>query len=104
MDPTLHVFLYRSPRACKGEACIVAPNRLQRQFNQDAPDGRWVTDINYIRTHEGWLYLAVVVDLFSRKVIGWSMQTRMTKDIVLHALLMAVWQHNPQKRILVHSD
>lgn len=64
---------YRSPRACKGEASIVSPNRLQRQFNPDAPDERWVTDITYIRTHEGWLYLAVVVDLFSRKIIGWSM-------------------------------
>ncbi|MGR7776632.1 IS3 family transposase [Klebsiella aerogenes] len=95
---------YRSPRARKGEASIVSPNRLQRQFNPDAPDKRWVTDITYIRTHEGWLYLAVVVDLFSRKIIGWSMQSRMTKDIVLNALLMAVWRRNPQKQVLVHSD
>ncbi|EIX9325027.1 IS3 family transposase [Klebsiella pneumoniae] len=95
---------YRSPRARKGEASIVSPNRLQRQFNPDAPDERWVTDITYIRTHEGWLYLAVVVDLFSRKIIGWSMQSRMTKDIILNALLMAVWWHNPQKQVLVHSD
>ncbi|EEZ0195967.1 TPA: IS3 family transposase [Escherichia coli] len=95
---------YRSPRARKGEASIVSPNRLQRQFNPDAPDERWVTDITYIRTHEGWLYLAVVVDLFSRKIIGWSMQSRMTKDIVLNALLMAVWRRNPQKQVLIHSD
>ncbi|WP_288421382.1 IS3 family transposase [uncultured Pantoea sp.] len=95
---------YRSPRAHKGEASIVSPNRLQRQFNPDAPDKRWVTDITYIRTHEGWLYLAVVVDLFSRKIIGWSMQSRMTKDIVLNALLMALWRRNPQKQVLVHSD
>ncbi|MCY0789511.1 IS3 family transposase [Morganella morganii] len=95
---------YRSPRARKSEASIVSPNRLQRQFNPDAPDERWVTDITYIRTHEGWLYLAVVVDLFSRKIIGWSMQSRMTKDIVLNALLMAVWRRNPQKQVLVHSD
>ncbi|MDM3002523.1 IS3 family transposase [Citrobacter sp. CK188] len=95
---------YRSPRAHKGEANFVTPNRLQRQFNPDAPDERWVTDITYIRTHEGWLYLAVVVDLFSRKVIGWSMQSRMTKDIVLNALLMAVWRRNPRKQVLVHSD
>ncbi len=75
---------YRSPRARKGEASIVSPNRLQRQFNPaDAPDERWVTDITYIRTHEGWLDSAVVVDSFSRKIIGWSMQSRMTKDIVL---------------------
>ncbi|MDW2646627.1 IS3 family transposase [Citrobacter sp. HN-141] len=95
---------YRSPRARKGEGSIVSPNRLQRQFNPDAPDKRWVTDITYIRTYEGWLYLAVVVDLFSRKIIGWSMQSRMTKDIVLNALLMAVWRRNPQKQVLVHSD
>ncbi|HDU8307719.1 TPA: IS3 family transposase [Klebsiella pneumoniae] len=95
---------YRSPRARKGEASIVSPNRLQRQFNPDAPDERWVTDITYIRPHEGWLYLAVVVDLFSRKIIGWSMQSRMTKDIVLNALLMAVWRRNPEKQVLVHSD
>ncbi|WP_115626386.1 IS3 family transposase [Citrobacter koseri] len=95
---------YRSPRARKGEASIVSPNRLQRQFNPDAPDESWVTDITYIRTHEGWLYLAVVVDLFSRKIIGWSIQSRMTKDIVLNALQMAVWRRNPQKQVLVHSD
>ncbi|MFB6380275.1 IS3 family transposase [Atlantibacter hermannii] len=95
---------YRRPRARKGEASIVSPNRLQRQFNPDAPDERWVTDITYIRTQEGWLYLAVVVDLFSRKIIGWSMQSRITKDIVLNALLMAVWRRNPQKQVLVHSD
>ncbi|MGJ7249076.1 IS3 family transposase [Morganella morganii] len=95
---------YRSPRAHKGEVSIVSPNRLQRQFNPDAPDERWVTDITYIRTHEGWLYLAVVVDLFSRKIIGWSMQSRMTKDIVLNALLMAIWRRNPLKQVLVHSD
>ncbi|WP_447336660.1 IS3 family transposase [Klebsiella variicola] len=95
---------YRSPRARKGEDSIVAPDRLQRQFNPDAPDERWVTDITYIRTHEGWLYLAVVVVLFSRKVIGWSMQPRMTKEIVLNALLMALWRRNPQKAVLVHSD
>lgn len=61
---------YRSPRALKGEASIVSPNRFQRQFYSDAPDERWVTDITYIRTHEGWLYLAVVVELFSRKITG----------------------------------
>ncbi len=61
---------YLNTRAHNGEASIVAPNRLQRQFNPDSPDECCVTDITYIRTHEGWLYLAVVVDLFSRKVIG----------------------------------
>ena len=82
------------------EASILTPNRPQQQFNPEAPDERWVTDITYIRTHEGWLYLAVVVDLFSRKVTGWSMQ----QDIVLNALLMAMWRRNPQKQVLVHFD
>ncbi|MFC3122816.1 IS3 family transposase [Agaribacter flavus] len=95
---------YRKPRHCGGERHIVVPNRLQRQFNPMAPDEAWVTDITHIRTHEGWLYLAVVVDLFSRKVIGWSMQSRITKDIVLNALLMAVWRRNPKQQVMVHSD
>ncbi|EDH3764936.1 DDE-type integrase/transposase/recombinase [Salmonella enterica subsp. enterica] len=71
------------PRARKGEVSIVSPNRHQRQFNPDATDERWVTDITYIRTHEGWLYLAVVVDLFSRKIIGWSMQPQLAKELNL---------------------
>ncbi len=56
-------------------------NRLNREFDVQKPNYAWVTDITYIRTHEGWLYLAVVVDLFSRRVIGWSMQPRITKDL-----------------------
>lgn len=95
---------YRSSQACKGEASIVAPDRLQRQFNPDAHDERWVMGITYIRTHEGCLYLAVVVHLFSRKVIGWSMQPWMNKEIILNALLMALLGRNPQKALLVHSD
>ena len=67
-------------------------------------DEAWVTDITYIRTHEGWLYLAVVLDLFSRRVIGWSMQARITKELALDALLMAVWRRNPQSTVMVHSD
>jgi len=90
--------------ARKGEASIVSPNRLRRQFNPDAPDERWVTDITYIKTQEVWLYLVVVVDLFSNKVNGWSMHSRMIKDIVLNALLMVVWRRNPQRQVLVHSD
>ncbi len=95
---------YWSPRARKAETSMVTPDRLRRQFNPEAPNERWVTDITYIRTLEGWLYLAVVVDLFSRKVIRWSMQPRMTKDIVLNALLMALCRRNPQKQVLIHSD
>jgi putative transposase len=61
---------YRNPRARKGEVSIVSPNRLQRQFNPDAPDERWETDITYTRAQEGWLYLAMVVDLFSFKKLS----------------------------------
>lgn len=95
---------YRRPRHRGSESHVVVPNRLQRQFDPSAPDQAWVTDITHIRTHEGWLYLAVVVDLFSRMVIGWSMQSRITKDIVLNALLMAVWRRNPKQQVMVHSD
>ena len=95
---------YRSPRAREGETNIVKSNRLQRQFKPETPDERWVTDITYTRTYELCLYLAVVVDLFTRKFIGWSTQPRMTKDIALNALMMAMWRRNPQKQVLVHSD
>ncbi len=95
---------YRKPRYCKGDSHVIIPNRLQRQFNLLVPEEVWVTDITYIRTHEGWLYLAVVVDLFSRKVVGWSMHSQISKDIVLNALLMAVWRQQPKKQVMVHSD
>jgi putative transposase len=67
-------------------------------------DQAWVTDITYIRTWQGWMYLAVVVDLHSRKVVGWSMKPTLARDIVLDALIRAVWQRKPQKRVLNHSD
>lgn len=95
---------YQRPRHRSGESHIVVPNRLNREFNPTTPDDAWVTDITHVRTHEGWLYLAVVVDLFSRKVVGWSMHQRITKDIVLNALLMAVWRRNPKQQVTVHSD
>lgn len=82
----------------------MTPNILRRQFNPQAPNESWVTDITYIRTHEGWLYLAVVLDLFSRRVIGWSMQSRITKELALDALLMAVWRRKPEGKVVVHSD
>ena len=87
---------YRKPRHRAGELHKVTPNILQRQFNPQAPNESWVTDITYIRTHEGWLYLAVVLDLFSRRVIGWSMQSRITKELALDALLMAVWRRKQE--------
>ena len=63
-----------------------------------------MTDITYIETHEGWSYLAVVIDLFSRRVVGWSMQSRMTTDLALQALLSAVWRHKPKTKVMIHSD
>src|SRR5699024_10703433 len=75
-----------------------------RKYNPTQPNHQWVTDITYIRTHEGWLYLAVVIDLFSRLVVGWSMKSRMTTDLVLDALLMALWRRKPQNKVLIHSD
>lgn len=95
---------YRKPRHKSGIENVVVPNRLNREFDVQKPNHAWVTDITHIRTHEGWLYLAVVVDLFSRRVIGWSMQSRITKDLVLDALLMAVWKRNPDNKVMVHSD
>lgn len=82
----------------------IADNHLQQQFVVCEPDTAWVSDITYIKTYEGWLYLAVVVDLFSRKVIGWSMQQTMTSDIVIKALLMAVWRRPKASGVIVHSD
>ena len=95
---------YRRPRHRSGKVSIVAPNHLQQKFNVTVPNETWVTDITYIRTHEGWLYLAVVLDLFSRKVIGWSMKSRITKELALDALLMAVWRRKPTTTVTVHSD
>ncbi len=95
---------YRKPRAPSGEQHVVTPNRLERQFDPLAPNTAWVTDITYIKTHEGWLYLGAVMDLFSRRIIGWSMGSRITKELALDALLMAVWRRKPAGKVLVHSD
>lgn len=95
---------YRRPRARAGSVSVLAPNRLQQQFNVERPNEAWVSDITYIRTHEGWLYLAVVIDLYSRRVVGWSLQSRITRELVLNALLMAVWRRKPQSTVTVHSD
>ena len=95
---------YKAPRHITGRPSIIAPNRLNRAFTVSQADKAWVTDITYIRTWQGWLYLAVVVDLYSRKVIGWSMKPTIAKDIVLDALLMAVWRRRPKSTVVIHSD
>jgi putative transposase len=94
----------KKPGSYGGSPAVVADNTLNREFDVDAPDQFWVTDITYIRTHEGFLYLAVVIDLFSRRVIGWSMQGRAYTDLPLQALLMAVWRRKPKAKVYVHSD
>lgn len=82
----------------------VAPNRLNREFTADCPNQKWASDITYLWTDEGWLYLAVVIDLFSRAVVGWSLSQRMTRHLVCDALTMALWRRGFPKGVLVHSD
>lgn len=84
----------------------IAPNLLDRQFAVTRPDTVWVGDITYIATDEGWLFLAVVIDLFSRQVVGWSMRADMTREIVIDALRMAWFKRHPDKRagLIFHSD
>ena len=95
---------YKKPRYRHTKPAVAAPNRLQQHFTIDKPDVVWVTDITYIRTYQGWLYLAVVMDLYSRKIIGWSMKATLAKEIVLDALLMAVWRRSPRGNVIIHSD
>jgi putative transposase len=82
----------------------VAPNLLEQNFTADTPDQKWVSDITYIWTEEGWLYLAVVLELYSRRVIGWAIAERMTASLVCDALVMALWRQHMPKGVIVHSD
>lgn len=82
----------------------VFENVLNRQFDVSQPDKAYVSDITYVWTQEGWLYLAVVIDLYSRKVVGWSMSSRMKAGLVCDALNMAIWQRQPAPGLIVHSD
>jgi len=82
----------------------VAPNVLARQFERGTPDVAWVTDITYIPTGEGWLYLAVILDLCSRIVVGWALSERITRDLTLDALAMALVRRRPRPGLLHHSD
>jgi putative transposase len=96
---------YKRHRGFKGgDFSTVAANTLNREFEVDAPNKVWVTDFTYVRTHEGWLYLTVVLDLFSRQVIGWSMKNNPRADLVIDALMMALWRRKPKEKVLVHSD
>jgi len=82
----------------------VAPNALDRQFSADQPNRKWIADFTYVWTAEGWLYVAAVIDLFSRRVVGWSMKAEMTAQLVTDALLMAIWRRGKPDALLHHSD
>jgi transposase InsO family protein len=88
----------------RNKAHAVAPNLLKRDFVANRPNQKWLTDITYIPTQEGWLYLAVVLDLFSRRIVGWAMSDRMTSDLTMDALKMAVRQRQPDSNLIHHSD
>jgi putative transposase len=94
---------FTAPTAA-GQAQTVAPNQLNRAFTADAPDKVYVGDITYLPTGEGWLYLAVVLDLYSRAVVGWSMADHMRAELVNHALGMALRQRQPAAGLLMHTD
>ena len=94
---------YRVPSGRRAIGSVAA-NVLDRQFIPKRPNQAWAADITYIRTDEGWLYLAVVIDLFSRRVIGWSMQDRIGRDLVMAAATMAIAQRQPKPGLLHHSD
>ena len=82
----------------------VAPNLLDQDFAAEAPDQKWSADISYIWTAEGWLYLAVLIDLFSRRVVGWAVSDRLKKDLALRALRMALVTRHPPSGLIHHSD
>jgi putative transposase len=82
----------------------VAANLLNRDFTTTAPNQKWVGDITYIWTDEGWLYLATIIDLYSRAVIGWSIQPTMTRELVCDTLVMALWRRGFPRGVLCHSD
>ena len=85
-------------------AGAVAPNILDRRFEASAPNQKWAADFTYIWTAEGWLYVAVVIDLYSRRVVGWSMQASMNAELVTEALMMALWRRGKPDALMHHSD
>ena len=87
-----------------GQRSVIAENVLDRQFSAEAPNQKWVADFTYIWTAEGWLYVAAVIDLFSRRVVGWSMSATMTAQLVTDALMMAIWRRGKPDALLHHSD
>ena len=88
----------------QGDRSVIAGNVLDRQFTAARPNQKWVADFTYIWTAEGWLYVAAVIDLFSRRVVGWSMSYTMTAQFVTDALIMAIWRRGKPDALLHHSD
>ena len=86
------------------QVAAVAPNVLDRTFEATAPNRKWIADFTYVWTAEGWLYVAAVIDLFSRRVVGWSMSAGMTTQLVTDALVMAIWRRGKPDALLHHSD
>ena len=95
---------YGSKPRHRGGPVGMVDNVLDRDFAPEAPNRVWVTDITYIRTYEGWLFLAAVMDLYSRQIVGWATQPTMTADLVLQALVAAVWKRKPPAGVMIHSD
>lgn len=94
---------YRTRKWVIGKPAVLIPNILQRQFTSTQPNTTWVTDITYIRTWQGWLYLAVVMDLFSRRIVGWAARPTIHRELVLDAVMQAVRRRRP-RGTLIHSD
>lgn len=88
----------------RNKAHTAAPNLLKQDFTADRPDQKWLSDITYIPTGEGWLYLATVLDLYTRRIVGWAMSDRMTSDLTMDALKMAIGQRQPEPGLVHHSD
>ena len=82
----------------------VAQNLLQQGFTAEAPNQRWASDIPYLLTHQGWLYLAAVMDLYSRRIVGWSMSRWISRHLVMDALSMAIGSRRPESAMIHHSD
>lgn len=95
---------YKKPGKYGGRPSVVVDNTLDRQFDICSPDRTWVTDITYLRTREGFAYLCVIIDLFSRRVVGWALHSRPTTELAVQALLSAIWKRKPAPGLLIHSD
>lgn len=94
----------RQPGQLVSPVHSIAPNLLERQFEATGPNQKWAADFTYVWTAEGWLFVAVVLDLYSRRVVGWSMQPTMTAQLVMDALLMAIFRRGRPRAVIHHSD